>query len=470
MLNPASPEMTRFGTVMCLFAVALVAGGTGCNNSDSTAIGVLNRGLRAADQAIAIQSGSLAAECREPGASTWAGLTIDRGRVVAARVLDEIDGFAKTAGTTGGLGGELTVVTTLRDYDSSKAEAPIAGSLRAAVERAAREKLPMWIVFAKSLGPAAVLHAKKPFRLPDNITLDGTCSDVTFESPANIGQVYVFGTHNVIVQRLTFRKTGYMSMADEGDTESAIRLNGLFDKVAILHNDLSKCGDGCIDITTSPGKPVPEAARVTVAFNRITDHDKTMLFGTFTCGDKGVPLCDARYLAANTNMPPALHLTLEGNLFLRTSQRHPRVFGRVMAHIVNNIMALAPLPRKDGSFSDCNGVFVSNAARAFVERNLFVPLRRNWTPFWAVWTTVTPGAERMPEDTEGFIRLVENAATTKTIMKENRPELVGNPEYSQPLRALAFEKMKPEQAVACVAGRAGTRGATEWLAHLCTVN
>jgi pectate lyase len=192
--------------------------------------------------------------------------------VVAARVIDEIDGFAKTAHVTGGLGGELSVVSTVQDYDSSKGEAAITGSLRAALEFATREKIPLWIVFDPRLGPDAVIHVKRPFRLPDNITLDGTCSAVTFESPSNIGQVHIgqnyVGTQNVIVQRLAFRKTGYVSTADEGDTESAIRLKGLFDKVAILHNELSKCGDGCLDITTSPGKPLPHAARITVAFNR----------------------------------------------------------------------------------------------------------------------------------------------------------------------------------------------------------
>ena len=34
----------------------------------------------------------------------------------------------------------------------------------------------------------------------------------------------------------------------------------------------------------------------------------------------------------------------------------------------------------------------------------------------AVSTTVTPGAERMPEDMEGFIRLGPNSATTRVVM------------------------------------------------------
>jgi len=269
----------------------------------------------------------------------------------------------------------------------------------------------------------------------------------------------------VIVQRLAFRKTDYRSTADEGDAESAIRLNGFFDRVAILHNDLAQCGDGCIDITTSPGKPIPELARVTVAFNRIADHDKTMLFGTFTCNDNNVPPCDAKFLAENTNVPPALHLTLQGNLFLHTGQRHPRVFGRVMAHIVNNVTAPAPLARDDGTFSDCYGIFVADAARAFVDRNLFVPLAKESHSFRAVWTTVTPGAERMPDETEGFIRLGENAATARSIIAAHHPELVALPTYK--LTPMPLDKLSPENAIACIAARAGTRGETSWRADLC---
>jgi hypothetical protein len=37
------------------------------------------------------------------------------------------------------------------------------------------------------------------------------------------------------------------------------------------------------------------------------------------------------------------------------------------------------------------------------------------------------GAEGMPDDTEGFIRLEGNAATAWAIMAENRPELVRDP-------------------------------------------
>ncbi len=390
------------------------------------------------------------------------GLTIKDNHVIAATVLDEITGYAKEAGTTGGLGGELIDVTNAQDYDPDKKEPVIPGSLREAVERARRSNKPKWIVFR-----VPKITLKAPVRLPDNTTLDGACSHVLLESPVNVGQVYVFSTRNVIIHRITFHKTNYESKADEGDAESCIRLNGLFDRVAILHNSLSECGDGCIDITTSPRKPLPGQARVTVAFNRIEKHDKTMLFGTFTCGERGTPLCDDAYFKANRDAPPAFQITLLGNLFIRTAQRHPRVFGHVMADVVNNVFAIAAMRRADGSFSDAYSIFVSNAARALVEENAFVPLSKKWGRHRAVWTTTTPGASKMPEDTLGFIRLKDNIATSNVVMAESEPAAVPTPGYRRDLRVLPFHRMKPEDAVACVAARAGVEGVTAWNEKLC---
>jgi pectate lyase len=442
----------------------------GCSHEDSRSLGVFDRGLELAKPVIEQQRSEMAHACETRSNDRWPGLTVVDGKVVAARVVDEIEGYARDAGTVGGLGGQLRVVTTAADYDPAKGESAIPGSLRAAVEDARREKTPLWIVFGPELGEHAVIRVRAPIKLPDDLTLDGMCSDVTFESPTNVGQVYVFGSKNVIVERMRFRKTDYRSTADEGDAESTLRLNGMFDRVAILHNDFSECGDGCLDITTSPRAPLPERARVTVAYNRFADHDKTMLFGNFTCNDIGVPPCDAKFLAANRDLLPVFFLTLEGNLFVRTAQRHPRVFGRAMAHVVNNVMALAPLRRADGSWSDLSGVFVADAARAFVDTNLFVPLWRSRDPrqrFQAVWTTVTPGAEAMPEETEGFIRASGNRTTARSIMGENHAELVANPGYREPIREISFEAISPEKAVACVAARAGVSGGEAWNSELC---
>jgi pectate lyase len=285
-----------------------------------------------------------------------------------------------------------------------------------------------------------------------------------------VGLLNAFSVSNDIIERVRFAKTDYVSSANEGNTRSAIRLNGKFDRIAVLHNDLARCGDGCIDITTSPGAPLPSLARVSVEYNLVRDHDKTMLFGNFTCGDIGVPPCDAAYLREHINAAPVFFLTLNGNLFLRTSQRHPRVFGYAMADVVNNVMALAPLRRTDGSYSDLSGVFVADGARAWVEQNLFIPLWKSvvpWNRFQAVWTTSTPGAEKMPGDVEGFIRLVHNTVTESSLLAENQPGRVSFPADREALTVLPFDRMSPSRVVACVAARAGLRGGTTWNPALC---
>ena len=80
-----------------------------------------------------------------------------------------------------------------------------------------------------------------------------------------------------------------------------------------------------------------------------------------------------------------------------------------------------------------------------------------------------PGAERMSEDTEGFIRLDENGTIGKAIMKDNRPELVSDPQYRQQLALVPLANMKPEQAVACIGARASRYGGTAWERDLCDV-
>src|SRR4051812_26414434 len=65
-----------------------------------------------------------APSCRG-GAVGEAGLLVKDGHVVNAALLGEINGYARVAGVSGGLGGQLQTVTTDADYD--KDAPPIAG-------------------------------------------------------------------------------------------------------------------------------------------------------------------------------------------------------------------------------------------------------------------------------------------------------------------------------------------------------
>ncbi len=413
------------------------------------------------------------AACQRTPGNPWPGLTINGGVVSKSDTVLEIGGFAKSAQTTGGLSGALKIVTTLADYAPGGKEPVVAGSLRAAVEELSNTKKPGWIVFAPELGLGAKITLKAPLRLPDNVTLDGRCADVTLEATAKIGLVYIFGKRNIIITNLAFQKSDYVAGQPDQDVESCVRLNGAFDAIAIVHNDLARCSDGVIDTTTSPKKPLPSAARVTVAYNFIRDHDKTMLFGTFGCVD------DSEAFAQGCGAPkegetaplPVLYLTLEGNLFLRTGQRHPRVYGRVFAHIANNAIIFEQ--QKQGTAKDGKqrsgsgyGTFVSNGAQALIERNVYLALGRNEHPS-AVWTTTSPGAERMLEDVEGAIRIADNLVSDREQMADHMPSTVPDPLYRGSWRSPALAGRSIEQAIACVATRAGRGGLAHWPQQQC---
>jgi pectate lyase len=306
-------------------------------------------------------------------------------------------------------------------------------------------------VFA--LGKGTSITLKDVLRTPDDVTFDGTCSGVTIQAPARIALMYIFGKRNVVVARLGFRQTDYVSGKPDDRGQTCIRLNGLVDAIAIMHNDVSRCGDGLIDITTSPSKPVPERARITIGYNRLADHDKVMLFGTFTCGPTGRDdePCDTRELEHNRTSAPGLYLTLNDNLFYGTGQRHPRVFGRVMAHVLGNVIAYSSY-----------GTFVSNGARALIEGNIYLMTGAPTVPKRAVWTTKTPGAMRMPWDVEGFIRARDNRTVGQAIIGENEPGLVDSPPYRQPRIFPGFNRLPLPEAIACVAARAGPDGLSRW--------
>jgi pectate lyase len=411
----------------------------------ASANAVLEEGLRLAPGLIA--SGSQMQCAVAPG--QWPGLRLDQGRVVAADLLDEIGGYAREAGVTGGLRGKLRIVTSDQDYDPSAGEKPIPGSLRAALTTGPEE--PRWIVF--SLGQRTTITLKAPLRTPDNVTFDGTCSGVTIQAPMRVALMYIFDKRNVVIARLNFLQTDYVAGKNDDRGQTCIRLNGLVDAIAIMHNDVRRCGDGLIDITTSPSKPVPERARITIGYNRFAEHDKVMLFGTFTCGPTGRENepCDARELERNRTSAPGLYLTLNDNLFHGTTQRHPRVFGRVMAHIVRNVIAYSSY-----------GTFVSNGARALIEGNVYLMIGKSSTPQRAVWTTTTAGAMRMLWDVEGFIKARDNRTVGQAIIGENEPSLVDDPPYRQPTKFTGFDRLALSEAIACIAARAGPHGLSSW--------
>ncbi len=440
---------------------------------DADALAAIERGLQFAQSRPGARK---VMECGRTAGVPWPGLTLTAGTVTGADILSEIGGFAKSAGVTGGLGGALKVVTSAADYLPDGKQPPIPGSLRATIEELAKTKAPGWVVFGPELGAGTKITLTAPLRLPDNVALDGRCADVTVEAKSKIGLIYIFGKRNIIVAHLAFRKSDYAAGLPDDAIESCIRLNAGFDAIAILHNDLERCGDGVIDSTISPKMPIPGAARVTVAYNFVRDHDKTMLFGTFGCVEGSEKFAQG-CVPPQSDGPaalPALYLSLEGNVFLRTGQRHPRVYGRVMAHIANNVIVFEQ-QRKSAdtdakpAFGAGYGTLVTNGARALIERNVYVSVGRNAHPS-AAWTTTSPGAARMPEDVPGAIRLADNLTTARELIADNAPGTVPDPIYRNTWTSPPLAGRSIEQAVACVAARAGRGGANQWPARLCAAH
>ena len=400
------------------------------------------------------------AACAAPSTSNWPGLTLRNGDVTSAAILDEIDGYAKNANTTGGLGGQLVEVTSTADYDSHAGENPVQGSLRWIVERATRANTPIWITFSPVLGRSAVITLKSPLRLGSNVTVDGSCANVTIQGASDTGLLYVIDTHNVVIDRL--RLTNNVSDLPGAVLGSTIRLGGNFDAVAILHNEISECGDKCIATTAGRGRPVPRQARVTVAFNYIHDHDKAILFGSYNCldGDN----CTVQEALQNAELRPGLFMTMEGNALIRTAQRNPRVFGRAMLHAFDNYIAFQPYVRPSGKTSAAYGIFVSNGARALIEHNRLVPLDAKKVE--AIFTQGMPGTRVGEGDRPGEIRLEGGPQVPPdAIVGQNEPEAVPTPDYAY--HAIPLELLPPDQALACVASRAGRNGASSWDDPVC---
>jgi pectate lyase len=243
---------------------------------------------------------------------------------------------------------------------------------------------------------------------------------------------------------------------------STIRLGGAFDAVAILHDELSECGDKCIAVTSGIGDPVPAQARVTVAFNYIHDHDKTVLFGTYNCVDGDD--CTVQEALRNAELGPGLFMTLEGNALIRDAQRNPRVFGRAMLHAFDNYIAFQPYIRPGGVASASYGILVSNGARALIEHNWLVPLDPK--KLAAVFTAGTPGTEPPEGDRPGEIRFGGGPQVqANTIAAQSEPQQVLSPYYIYD--AIPLETVSPAKALACVATRAGRNGAAYWSSPIC---
>jgi pectate lyase len=133
-----------------------------------------------------------------------------------------------------------------------------------------------------------------------NKTIIGLGSNATITG----GGLDVDGVSNVIIRNLNFRNWG----------DDAINVQDASHHIWIDHNSLSNGADGAIDIKR-------ESDFVTVSWNRIFGHDKSMLLG---------------HSDGHTADRGHLRVTYHHNWFDGSNQRHPRVrYGNVV-HVFNN--------------------------------------------------------------------------------------------------------------------------------------
>lgn len=272
-----------------------------------------------------------------------------RGEIVTrASLLAGMNGFAATAGTTGGLGRRLLSVT--RDDDTAD-----EGTLRWAAMQAKRAG-GGWIRFA----PALIGHSlqlSQPIRLPGNVTLDGGLVAPTLVAAPGQAILVITGVSNVVVANIKLRSN--LTTAPYKGNGDCITIAHGADRIWIAHNLIGRCGDGQVDITQNSA---PRAMRITVAFNHFTSQDKVSLVqGNVSRACVG---------KESGRLPP-LTATFYRNYFDHTGQRHPRAGGAAFVHSVENVVEFEPQSRDRTGLGGAYGAAATAGASMLVERSLF---------------------------------------------------------------------------------------------------
>jgi pectate lyase len=473
--------------LLVLAGVALPGPGH-AEDAAAQAHAVVDAGLAAAHGAEEATRAAAARRCQGPDEAADHGLTVTDDHVVKARLLGEIDGAARAAGTTGGLNGQVYVVTSAGDY-LPRLEEKIPGSLRAAVDESRLSRNPAWIVFDRTM-TGKTIELKSALRPGDDVTLDARCAGVTLIAKAEIPLIILKDHRNVVVTGFAMRKFPYSGEnkgRDDGkDFRDCVTVSGNVDALAFLHNDFGACGDGQIDMTGGVGKNLPTmGGRITIAFNRFGKHDKAMLLGTYGCDDASRSLAqgcsDLASLGGARPVLPAYRVTFQGNLFLWTGQRNPRLYGLVWSQAVDNVYAFEPYDRGNGTSGAAYGQYVADGAMILSEDNVYVGVAPPGHVPLGLYTVNSPGAVSTPGDVEGLIASRGNIWLGDMVVAENRPEIVLHavgagpgkdvvaPGGLAPLvpREIDVKALGIDGAIACIAARAGAAGGDRWMPQFC---
>jgi pectate lyase len=194
------------------------------------------------------------------------------------------------------------------------------------------------VTSASSLKSAISSSTSQTVRVSGLIPVSGMLSVASHKTIIGVGSgsgitgggLNLSGVRNVQIRNLVFRNASDDSINVQSNTTN----------VWIDHNDLAGGYDGLIDIKRG-------SDFVTVSWNRLHNHDKSMLLGH----DDGNGSQDLGHL----------RVTYVHNWFDGTNQRHPRVRFANPVHVLNNYYS------NIGSY----GVASTMNAGVYVERNYF---------------------------------------------------------------------------------------------------
>ncbi|TIX50702.1 hypothetical protein [Alteraurantiacibacter aquimixticola] len=345
------------------------------------------------------------------------GLTIADGRVTAARYMAAMEGFARQAGTTGGVGQRLWRVTNAKDDRRS----PPEGSLRHAIA-GARAAGGGYILFDLPADERELVLAA-PLRPGSNVTLDGGCSQPRIIDPSAGSAFYLAGVANLVLTGFAITQTGFEDLEESGD---CVTVRGGADRIWFAFMALSACRDGMIDITGSEGRG---QGRFTISDSRFSEHDKVMLIdGGGASGESCFALPDK---------PLQVQLSVLRNSFTEVAQRIPRVSGSAYVHFYGNDVAFAPRQRASGAWSGAYGSLVTQGGRLLVERNRYrspdSARRYRATASQALERADAPGCAA-----DGALRGVANDVGEGLSVQDMRVEEVPSPTYTLAESATAW--------------------------------
>ena len=221
-------------------------------------------------------------------------------------------------------------------------------------------------------------------------------------------------------------------------------------------NRFARCGDGCIDIVH-----IAEGGqgRVTVARNLFRDHNKVMLYANNACQRPDPEPGCGEPAASQLDglLRPRTHVSLIGNIFWGTSQRHPNLGTQVYVHAVNNLIATRHSDYTDGRHSATAGMAALNGGFLLARENLFLRLEPAGIPMRAVVTL--DGEPDALGRTRGFVRAERNLTLGPMRVEPSEPERVREPGYRHPVPEIAVEGRDPVAAARCLV--AGLRAASD---------